>query len=740
MEIVAKSIKKDEQIVATQDLQLHTKWVIEEALKLMDQYSLDKVSKLTGFDKSWIKDLIFFSSYFHDIGKATKEFQSTIKEGAKSYHSLYSASVLVSIEDFELIESNRYINLLLLTVLTHHSLLPEKGRGNIGVSFNFLNSAEEFFNGYKKSYEKYLKKDCSYSFNFEIYQDMRIEIEAIENDLKYIKNSHKLRVLYTYVSGILNLADWMASARFNKTYTPITFHVFPTKNNFIKRLTFDKLREFQENLSNSKGSFLVEIPTGEGKTEGSLFWAINNLQNSHSKIIYTLPTQTTSNKLYERVQNFFKKNECGLVHSNAKLYLEKQYERESGKVDDVFESDALLSKSFNKPVTVSTIDSLLKYFINIGRFNIAMKNFFNSVVIIDEVHAYDMKLMGFLKRFLELCREMDIKVCLMSASIPNQIKKLLGVENYPLITQKDLFRKKANEIVKKNFFLDEDLESVLDEYLKNKKILIIRNTIKTATNTYKKLRELRIKKDDIVLYHSAFKKIDRTKKENLIYEKLESSEPFILVATQIVEVSLDIDFNVMFTDNAPIDSLIQRFGRVNRKKSLSNKGIVYIYKTKNPLPYRDTILDLTYSTIENGYFELGQYTKWLNAVYDQVFEDDIGIKNELTRLFDEAYSKYDCVIKRLCGIKQLLDNYDLRDIEKPKNDYLLYDDFMNDEISSKDYYEHTIALPSYYGKLYKHPLPEDVKKTLFYDVLKLNYSFEEGVIIPDNEENSFDYL
>jgi CRISPR-associated endonuclease/helicase Cas3 len=569
---------------------------------------------------------------------------------------------------------------------------------------------------------------------------MRIEIEAMENDLKYIKNSHKLRVLYTYVSGILNLADWMASARFNKTYTPITFHVFPTKNNFVKRLTFDKLREFQENLSNSKGSFLVEIPTGEGKTEGSLFWAINNLQNSHSKIIYTLPTQTTSNKLYERVQNFFKKNECGLVHSNAKLYLEKQYERESGKVDDVFESDALLSKSFNKPVTVSTIDSLLKYFINIGRFNIAMKNFFNSVVIIDEVHAYDMKLMGFLKRFLELCREMDIKVCLMSASIPNQIKKLLGVENYPLITQKDLFRKKANEIVKKNFFLDEDLESVLDEYLKNKKILIIRNTIKTATNTYKKLRELRIKKDDIVLYHSAFKKIDRTKKENLIYEKLESSEPFILVATQIVEVSLDIDFNVMFTDNAPIDSLIQRFGRVNRKKSLSNKGIVYIYKTKNPLPYRDTILDLTYSTIENGYFELGQYTKWLNAVYDQVFEDDIGIKNELTRLFDEAYSKYDCVIKRLCGIKQSLDNYDLRDIEKPKNDYLLYDDFMNDEISSKDYYEHTIALPSYYGKLYKHPLPEDVKKTLFYDVLKLNYSFEEGVIIPDNEENSFDYL
>jgi CRISPR-associated endonuclease/helicase Cas3 len=733
MDILAKKIEKDGKMIATQNLQLHTAWVIEEALKLIDDSSLDRVAKISGFSQNKIKDLIFFSAYFHDMGKATKEFQSTIRNGSKSYHSLYSASVLVGIEDFDFLEGERYINLLLVIALTHHTLLPY---GVKDVEFNFLNEAEKFFNGYKRSYENYLKKSCGYHFEFEIEKDIRIELESMETDLQYIKSNHKLRMLYAYVSGILNLADWLASARFSNTVTPITFNTQPSKKEFMAYLSFDTLREFQDNLSINSNSLLVEIPTGEGKTEGSLLWAINNLYNQHSKIIYTLPTQTTSNKLYERVQNFFDKSECGLIHSSAKIFLEKEYERENGQVDDIFKSDFLLSKSFNKPVTVSTIDSLLKYFINIGRFNIATKNFLNSVVIIDEIHAYDFKLMGFLKRFFELCEEMGVRVCLMSASIPNQIKKLLGVENYPLITQKELFEKKANEIFKVDGFLEDNLDSMIGKFEANKNVLIIRNTVKNATQTYRELKKLGIKREDILLYHSTFKKQDRTKKEDLIFKKLKEDKPFILVATQIVEVSLDIDFDVMFTDNAPIDSLIQRFGRVNRKKSVERKGECYIYQVKNVLPYRDTILDLTFETIQDGYFELGEYVRWLNIVYDKLFESDITIKNEITRLFDEAYLKYDETLKKLDGIKKSADNYDLRDIEQSKNDYLLYDDFMNEEIDSRDYYEYTVALPYYLEKEYAHHLPSEIEERLFYSVLKLDYSFDEGVHIPKKEDSS----
>ena len=733
MEILAKKLKINENKFVTQSLQKHTEWVIEEALKLIDDKSLDKVAKYSGFEKTKIIDLVFFSAYFHDIGKDTKEFQSTITNGTKSYHSLYSASVLVNIEDFEFKENDIYINLLMIIVLTHHSLLSYTV---VNENFTYLEDAEDFFNGYKNNYKKYLGKKCKYNFNFNVYNDIKVEVDGIEDELKCINNNNKLRILYSYVSGILNLADWLASARFSKTKPHITFNVMPTKYYFCKNLTFDKLREFQKELSSLGKSVLVEIPTGEGKTEGSLLWAIKNLYNEYSKIIYTLPTQITSNKLYERVQVFFNKKECGLIHSSAKIYLEKKYSKENGEIDDVFKSDFLLSKSFNKPITISTIDSLFKYFINIGRFNIATKNFLNSVIIIDEIHSYDFKLMGFMKRFLELCEELDVKVCLMSASIPIQIKKLLGINNYPLISQEELFKKKANEIIKSEGILEDSLSLILEKFKLGKKVLVIRNTVKSATQIFKDLKDIGV--DNIILYHSTFKKRDKATKENQIFKQLESNKPFILVATQIVEVSLDIDFDVMFTDNAPIDSLIQRFGRVNRKKSISKKGTIYIYQTKSAIPYKnELLLELTYQTIKNGYFELAEYVKWLNIVYDKLFEDNLQLKNEISRLFDNGYNKYDDTLKKLYGIEKSSDNYDLRDIEESKNDYLLYDDYMNEKIDNKDYYEYTIALPYWLEKKNLHVLSGEEENKIFYKVLKLNYSLDEGIQLTEKKDLDF---
>ncbi|QKF59650.1 CRISPR-associated helicase/endonuclease Cas3 [Aliarcobacter lanthieri] len=721
MEIWAK--KLDDKY---QSLEEHTLWVVEEALKQIDDKTIQKVSNISGWSVDKIKDLIFFSAYFHDIGKATIEFQNTIKNGTKSYHPLYSAFLLLNIKDF-IYKDEGFSNLLVIIVLSHHSLFP-KTYSLDNYNFTFLSSYKSFQKNYKYLYKKLFNKECLYDFNFkEVKKENYLQyINTLEKQYSKINNINKFGILYTYVSGILNIADWIASAKFSKTTPQTTFNLIPTKQDFISHLTFKKLRNFQEELSFSNQSVLVEIPTGEGKTEGSLLWAINNIYDKNTKIIYTLPTQTTSNKLYERVQNFFDKNECGLIHSSARIFLQKEYERDNGVVDEQFRSELLFSKTFNKPITVSTIDSLLKYFINIGRFNIATKNFLNSVVIIDEVHSYDFKLMGFLKRFLELCNEYEVKVCLMSASIPNKLKELLNIKNYPVITQNDLFEKKANEIIKKDYELNEDYDFIYEKFKESKNILIIRNTVKSATNTYRYLKEeFLLKDEDIILYHSTFKKIDKQKKENLIFEKLNSNKPFILVATQIVEVSLDIDFDLMFTDNAPIDSLIQRFGRVNRKKSEKRKGEIYIYKKKCIKPYsNEALLGLTFQTIQNGYYELGEYVKWLNIVYDKLFEDDIQFKNVKTRLFDPAYLKYDETIKKLNGIEKSLDNYDLRDIELPKNDYLLYDDYINGRVE----YDYTISLPLYHEKQYLYQSQEELN----YKILNLEYSFEEGIIFSDN--------
>ena len=696
--------------VIYQDLYEHTFLVVESAFDLIDQSTLQKVANYVEEDEEKIVDLIFFSAYFHDIGKATDEFQETIKNDKKSYHSLYSASLFFCDENF-LYED---INLLVLNILTHHTLFPYSIKN---VKFNFLDEAKEFFKNYKKIYEKVLQKECRYNFEFKV-NNSYVALNELEDDLKYIrefKTLDKLRVLYSYTSGILNVADWIASAKFNNTLVDLISIKQKLKFNF-------ELRDFQKNLATSNTSVLVEIPTGEGKTEGALLWANSNILNKNTKIIYTLPTSTTSNKLYERVVNIFNKSKCTLLHSSSRLYLEEKYENED---DNVFRSEMIFSSTFNKAITVSTLDSLLKYFINLDRFNITTKNFFNSLIILDEIHSYDLKLMGFLKRFLEICDAFNVKVCLMSASIPNRIKKLLNLDRYKLITQKELFEKKAIEIKKRDYILDEDIEAILEKYQENKKVLVIRNTISKAQETFEILED----KADVILYHSAFKKIDRAKKEELIFNKLNEQKPFILIATQVVEVSLDIDFDVMFSDLAPIDSLIQRFGRVNRKKS-PNKGEVYIYQVKNVKPYRDFILDATFKYLEDGYFSIKKYNEWLNKVYDEIFSNKV-FQNELKRLFEDGYNRFEKEVTRLNGIEKNKNFYDLRDITYQKNDYLLYEDYMNDNIDFK----YTVSLPIWLEKqfLYK------AQRETFYKILKVDYSFEKGVTLPKLEGFSFDF-
>ncbi|WP_055666024.1 CRISPR-associated helicase/endonuclease Cas3 [Desnuesiella massiliensis] len=736
-EVIAKRRKDGKK----QTLNDHTFKVIEEALNLIDDKELEFISHETGWNKEKIIDLIFFCTYFHDIGKATVEFLNTIENDGKSFHSLYSASLFSSVSDFNFNEESG-INMLMLCILTHHSVFNEESSfKTVGDSkkhnFRFLPYAETFFYSYKEAYKKYIKKECEYNFKYDVIslKDLGDEIETIYDDINNVDNKKKylsLRLLYSYVLGIVNLADWIASAKFNNTMPSIKFDYLINKEDVCDKLAkaigINKFtpKVFQEQLSNHKGSVLVEIPTGEGKTEGSFLWAINNMKSVYSKIIYTLPTQTTSNKLYERAVNIFEDN-SGLLHSSSKIYLEKKYELENGKIDDNFDSDILFSVTFNKGFTVSTIDSLFKYFLNIGRYNIVMLNFLRSIIIIDEVHSYDFKLMGFMKRFLELCDNYNIPVCLMSASIPNKMKELLNINKLSVISEEKLFEKKANYIYKIDEALEDNIDKIIDKFNKGKNILIVRNNIKKSVETFKNLKNSGI--ENIILYNSQFKKKDRVEKENEIYEKLANKEHFVLVATQVVEISLDIDFDVMYTDNAPIDSLIQRFGRVNRKKNIDRLGQIYIFRDTDIKPYYSRMLEVTYETIEEGLFTLGEYTKWLNRVYDILFNDK-NIINELECKFKEGYEEFDKNIYKLHGIAQSKDLYDLRDIDSPKKDYILIEDYY--EADSFDY-ENMISLPAYLGEgkhLYKG---KNYKQGIYYDVLSLKYTYEVGAVIEDIE-------
>lgn len=750
MDIIAKKTEDGRM----QDLIQHTDSVLDYSFSLISDDVLEFASAYIGWNKQKMLDLIFLSAYFHDMGKATAEFQNTINNNKKSYHSLYSASLFTDVNYFNYGSENE-INILFLVLLTHHSIFNKKSTyksigQNPNFNFIFLPGAKEFFYSYKNKYKYFFEKDCPYIFEFKPadLKTLRFYINGTSGLYKSVQRNKgydecsKLKVLYSYVLGILNIADWQASCEFSNIHCSIQFKKKPDEdwlfNKLKESLGIEKFtpKDFQQKLLNTKGNVLVEIPTGEGKTEGSYLWALGNIKDSNSKVIYTLPTQTTSNKLYERACKIFQKN-TGLIHGMSTYYLSKKYEEENGQVDDYFKSEILFNSVFCKPFTVSTIDSFLKYFINNGRFNIANFNFYNSVVIIDEIHSYDFKLLGFIKRLLELCAEFKVPVCIMSASMPDKIKEKLCLKDFTSIRDDILMEREANYIHKINGRLDDDLQSIVNKFNSGKNVLVVRNRISDSIRTYMKLNEIlnpgKEFKDieNVMLYNSQFKKCDRIKKEQQIYKKLKDGEHFILVATQVVEISLDIDFDAMFTDNAPIDALIQRFGRVNRKKRPDKIGDIFIYKDTEVKPYYGYMLDLTFGTIQEGLFTIRTYNKWLNDVYDLVF-DSIKIQNEISKNFDEGYEKYNETLNSSDSIAENDEFYEFRDISYPKNDFILANDYYKNNYGI----DNTVSLPAWYRNSEHVCAKRDIVHGIYYDVLDFEYSYEIGVEIPHKDDIS----
>ncbi|MBD3363133.1 CRISPR-associated helicase Cas3' [Candidatus Dojkabacteria bacterium] len=791
----------------------HTIGVVEEIMLYINNndYKLSKICKLTAYDIEKAKDLLFFAAFFHDFGKATEEFQGMICSNDKqrypqlyldrknkyTRHEYYSLAYVQQIKDFDielkLQKSNfsrrksdtKNLNLLYLAIATHHKALEK----NLFIDSKFSNKftfiyseLNNLVDDLSQIFKKYRNKKLCYKFKFKQIKDNPDFQSNFHNQLHSnfeLKVTKNLRDLFSFFGGALNIADWQASAKQSED-KPIKIYwdKIPNQNDIEKKLKTIwevkkiKLHKFQKELSNIKGNVLVEIPTGEGKTEGSLLWALNNLNSKASKIIYTLPTQVTSNKLFDRMVNLFRRNDCGLIHSNSDLKLIEDHLDE-----EEYKSEKNWHATFSKPLTVSTLDGFLKYFSNIGRYPMSINNIFDSVVIFDEIHSYDMKMLGFLTKILECLEKYKIAWCIMSASIPDILKEFLFTKNikYNLVTQQELFRKKANDLYLKDKSITEDIEFISNKIKKEKKnMLVVCNTVNDAKKVFDLLQK---KKVESMMYHSTFTKEHRQLKEQEIFYRLDllndkkkkedktkkpenndlqdyfdsiKKENFVLVATQVVEMSLDIDFDVLITEVSPIDALIQRFGRVNRRKKISNKGEIYIYKKINPFkfakdypykevkyyPYPGFALQKSYEVLDPGYHELSVYNKWLDKSTTEIFEQDRLLREQHTSKFAEGYNSYNEILQNLK--LYVSKDYSLRDIDESlvKIPCWLYSDYKKskEDLFTRQGKRKLIDITLW---LYKKLPPTKIIKAnslekQFYSIVDITYNYRSGLIIDDN--------
>ncbi len=649
----------------------------------------------------------------HDIGKLTFSFQKIMKnlrEGGKVDYSknfrhevasfavvVYASKMLA--DKYGLLIGSSYFPLEAIVVSAHHKILESD-------LLYFNKELHSFFTGFipeglkhglEVVNELFFKSKLAFIDSNNLYNQVK-NIEnpwnmfetTIRNLPILIKNGkiklEELRIFYIFFKSILQYSDWLSSAsepmNFSFSFDETKFLQKLKRHCVEKEISFVGYTELQKKLKNINNNAIVIAPTGSGKTEGGILWGWNN----SNKILYLLPTKVTADSIYIRLVNYFGKEFVGLSHSSSELSLflnENEYNTEI----ENHRKKILFSKTFFYPIIVATIDQLLLSLWNYGKWHMKEFSSINAAIIMDEIHAYDTYTLGLIEKIAEILLRFNTKFLFMSATLPKKLIEFLNsiIKDIKVLQEKKLNITKNKYEVKEKF-VEEELFEIIRDAKDGKKVLVVVNNVKKCQDIYKKLKEI-MNKDSLKLcilcYHSRFSLIDRIEIEKKIIE----NKVDILVATQVVEVSLDINFDILYTECAPIDSIIQRAGRINRRGDKKNTS-VFIYQpslvTYKVYKERDYIINKTFEIFKKneGYLSEKRLQEIVEIVYEDIELKDIFYNNALNDINDNlknrsgifdtvfdmiktrAISDYDQVIIPSCYQNKVKELYDKKEFFK----------------------------------------------------------------------------
>jgi CRISPR-associated endonuclease/helicase Cas3 len=563
-------------------LQEHTQDCFDKLLLVFDWKNalITKVCQRYGLDKDFVTKRLFLTIAFHDIGKANIRFQAKVRgeeiEGLES-HPLASVPFIYHYtKDEPIFEYNgdSFYPETLAVVSHHNRLYKELYEGHKKMEVNYAD--ELFFETFFAFINQQAKR-----FSLKDWQDLVFESSILKTVIPFFlfyddvfdqvpnfKQTAKTRDVFLLFKAILHYADWLASSEYHDyKYIPDENLASITTKMKQKVASFQDWQDFQKKSAESQGHIFVQIPTGQGKTEASVLWAVN--QNKNQKIIFLLPTMVTTNKMYDRMKQFFEKDEfVGLSHGTAQYILKNNGDIETEDLRKHY----LYNRTFFKPVTVATVDQLIYSFFNWGYWVLTGSASYNAKIIIDEIHIYDPYTFGLLLKIMECIKPYNTQFAIMSASLPNILKEEIEkiIPDYALIQEQKFNEKQRHILATFDEGIELKINDILQDYKEGKKVLVVCNTIKKAREIFDLLQN-DVVKEHKMLYHSQFILLDKKDKEEKLDKIKDLKHGFVAICTQIVEVSLDIDFDVLFTENAPIDAIIQRLGRVNRKGEIKKR-------------------------------------------------------------------------------------------------------------------------------------------------------------------------
>ncbi len=682
-----------------------------------------------------IIELLEYSIEFHDIGKINPEFQVRVKENKKFDISKEVAHNILSIhfiDKKDYYDKNDYESIA-YAVFYHHRF----GNGDNDSIRADENTKKIIENLLSKLEEKGIKviKKISPSLKLpNLHTDRNIKLLGL-----LMKCDHSASGGYE----IEYPNDFLEDALNN------LLNEFKEKD---KSADWNDMQKFCK--ENSDKNIIAIADTGMGKTEGGFLWGGNNkiffvlpLRTAINAMYKRVKLFVPKNKILEE--------RIGLLHSNSlEYYLNNKKELVIDDKDDK-EMDILeynkRGKHLSLPITICTPDQIFNFILKYKGYESKLATLSYSKIILDEMQMYDASLLAAVIFGITKIIEMGGKIAIVTATFPPIIEyflnKYLMKDNKNVIKDLDkpeeivedpIFIKKKftnNEKIRHNIVLIDDeigIEHILWQFKKNKKenkksnkILVICNTIKKAQEIYSELkvkledyfrelesdkkktcsiskREVKLKNDEEInkkinkilhLLHSNFIREDREEKEKdiLAFGKTEFDGGGIWISTSLVEASLDIDFDYLFTELQDLNSLFQRFGRCNRKgkksvdetncfiylkiedKYLKEKGSKYGFIDKDIYENSKKGLEnyckvISKDKIENSqdYNELFQnYSKKITEGDKiKLIEENLSFENlkesNFVDEFEKAYEKYQRILN---SDENSQDDLKLRDIQ-----------------------------------------------------------------------------
>ena len=395
-------------------------------------------------------------------------------------------------------------------------------------------------------------------------------------------------------------------------------------------------RPFQLKAGEHEGHLILEAPTGAGKTEAAVRWISRN-RKAGERIFYLLPNRASIHAMYHTLaEKYFHPEYVGFLHARALNYLFELYESE--KYEEAYlkaRQEKDINFLFYKPLKILTPYQVLKWFFGVKRFEVGLLELLGGLFVFDEIHAYDPHTTALITEMVALLSDLGGRFLSMSATIPDFIlSELESALKSPVFhlklserntKEKELLLRPRHRV----FFREAHLEDLLEEMAaqsRNRKVLVVANRVDQAQAIYRRLREeFGLGKNEVDLIHSRFTYEDRNRKERRLMEILKNRNDFrILVATQVIEVSLDISFDAMFTEIAPVDDLLQRMGRVNRYGESEAPAEIHIATLYEKTPYKRFYLEKALESRPEDGSELNaeKASLWLKKAYKSGFSPE----------------------------------------------------------------------------------------------------------------------